>query len=107
MIRVVFYQDSGHRLVGFQTLGHADYAENGPDILCAAVSALTINTVNSLEKLTGVPMKTRTDEAKGGMAVRLLQTTDGTQLLLQSLKLGLESLEQEHGKHIRVGLKEV
>ena len=32
--------------------GHAGYAEYGEDIVCAAVSVLTINTINSIEQLT-------------------------------------------------------
>ena len=51
MIRVKFYRKEG-RFFGFQLKGHAEYAEPGEDILCSAVSALAINTVNSLEELT-------------------------------------------------------
>ena len=36
----------------FISKGHAGYAEEGQEIICAAVSALVINTVNSLEQLT-------------------------------------------------------
>ena len=36
----------------FVSRGHAGYAEEGQDIICAAVSALIISTVNSLETLT-------------------------------------------------------
>ena len=32
--------------------GHAEYAERGWDIVCAAVSALTQNLVDSIESLT-------------------------------------------------------
>ena len=32
--------------------GHAGYAEEGYDIICAAVSALTVNTINSIEQFT-------------------------------------------------------
>ena len=43
---------SEHQYKGFESKGHADYAEDGDDILCAAVSALTINAVNSIEEFT-------------------------------------------------------
>ena len=36
----------------FLSKGHAGYAEEGQDIVCAAVSALIITTVNSLEEFT-------------------------------------------------------
>ena len=38
---------------GFQVSGHAGYADSGYDIICAAVSVLTLNTANSIETLTG------------------------------------------------------
>ena len=34
--------------VDFVSKGHAGYAEEGYDIVCAAVSVLIINTVNSI-----------------------------------------------------------
>lgn len=38
--------------VSFTSKGHAGYAGEGQDIVCAAVSALIINTVNSIETFT-------------------------------------------------------
>ena len=40
------------QFLGFDCLGHAGYAEEGEDIVCAAISALVINTINSLEMFT-------------------------------------------------------
>ena len=38
--------------VGFQTAGHAGYADAGQDIVCAAASVLVINTMNAIEQFT-------------------------------------------------------
>lgn len=38
-----------NKLIGFKCDGHANYARYGYDIVCAAVSAITINTINSIE----------------------------------------------------------
>ena len=51
MITVTIYKDSG-QYAGFTARGHAGYAEEGFDIVCAAASALTINCLNSLEAFT-------------------------------------------------------
>ena len=37
---------------GFHSQDHAGYSAEGQDIVCAAVSALVINFVNSLDELT-------------------------------------------------------
>ena len=51
MITVEIRKSNGE-YVGFSSKGHAGYAEEGYDIICAAVSVLTVNTINSIEKFT-------------------------------------------------------
>ncbi len=43
---------SNNDYVGFRVSGHSGYSEAGYDIVCAGISALTINCINSIEKLT-------------------------------------------------------
>ena len=50
MIRVTIYKNEKHQCVGFKAHGHAGFSEEGQDIVCAAVSVLTINTLNAIEK---------------------------------------------------------
>ncbi len=49
-------------LSGIFSKGHAGYAEEGQDIVCAAVSALIINTVNSLENLQMIRFEVQEDD---------------------------------------------
>ena len=108
MIKVVFYQDSDGMCLGFKTKGHAGYAEAGYDIICAAVSALVTNTVNSIERLTDNSFRIKTDERTGYMAVKLNEAvTPEANLLLRSLQHGLEDIETEHKEYIHVVFKEV
>ena len=51
MIRVTVKKRE-NSYVSFHSKGHAGYADSGKDIVCAAVSALIITTVNSLEAFT-------------------------------------------------------
>ena len=53
MIHVTVYREfSKIEYIGFQTSGHAGYAPEGQDIVCAAASVLTINTINAIEQFT-------------------------------------------------------
>ncbi|MCQ4871882.1 ribosomal-processing cysteine protease Prp [Blautia producta] len=52
MTYITFYQDSDGVVTGFDTSRHAGYAKQGEDIICAAISALVINAVNSIEEFT-------------------------------------------------------
>ncbi len=96
MTKVTFYQNSRGQITGFAAEGHAGYAQAGEDIVCAAISALVINTVNSLERLTKDAFTLDTDQESG--FIRLAMEGDFSEkaeLLLQSLALGLSDLESE------------
>ena len=52
MIEVTVYKTMRHEYAGFDMSGHAGYDDIGKDIVCAAVSVLVINTLNSIERFT-------------------------------------------------------
>ena len=53
MTTIIIRKTEKKEYVGLICMGHAGYAENEPDIVCAAVSVLVINTINAIEKLAG------------------------------------------------------
>ena len=54
MIRIKFLRHSGC-VHGIECSGHAGYAEEGHDIVCSAVSALTIALANGITEIAGIP----------------------------------------------------
>lgn len=48
MIKITFFKRDGV-YYGFQESGHAGYAESGDDIVCSAVSAMTMLIINTVE----------------------------------------------------------
>lgn len=48
MIKVTFFK-SGDIYYGFRETGHAEYDDPGKDIVCAAVSAMTMLLINAIE----------------------------------------------------------
>ena len=48
MTTVVFYKTDGY-YYGFEEQGHTGYAESGNDILCSALSAMTMLIINTIE----------------------------------------------------------
>ena len=65
MIDVEIFQTSSGKYTGFRMNGHAEYAEYGQDIVCAAVSALVINTINSIEQYTEDSFESSVDPETG------------------------------------------
>ena len=48
MTKVVFFK-SGDSFWGFEEQGHTGFAESGEDILCAAISSMTMLVINAIE----------------------------------------------------------
>ena len=96
MTKVTFYQNSDNQCVGFTSEDHAGYGEEGEDIVCAAISALVINTVNSIEAFTEDDYVVDVDEASAKIHFMLKdKPSDSSLLLLNSLILGLQRMEDE------------
>ncbi len=96
MINAEFHYDSSGKLNGFKISGHAGYDESGKDIICSAVSALAINTVNSIEELTDDKCNVNSDES-GSLELEVLTPSNSSELLLRSLYIGIESIRKSYG----------
>ena len=106
MMQVTVYKDAEGTYC-FQVSGHSGYAESGSDIVCSAVSALTTNTVNSIETFTDDVVKTiAVNEEEGFLHYELETVSDASRLLLDSLVLGLESIEGSYGQFLKIRLEE-
>ena len=110
MIRVTVYKNGRYGYVGFDMEGHAGYDDPGKDLVCAAVSALVINAVNSIERFTDDETSCVSDEEKGSIRFRFrgIPSHDAA-LLLDSMILGLEEVEEseEYEPYIDIIFKEV
>ena len=102
---------SDGRLVGFDCKGHADFGEAGEDIVCSAVSALTTAIVNGITEVAKIQAGVSVDETNGIHLILAEDTgaddLDRAELLLQTLELGLRSIQKEYPRNLKVSIKEV
>ena len=99
MIKVSAYQNDEGIIRGFCMSGHAEYADPGEDIVCAAVSALVINTVNSVETFTDDVFSFEAEEKSGRMEFIITSDiSDKSILLMNSLFLGLQGIQDNYGQ---------
>lgn len=89
---------SGNDYVTFSCRGHADYAEEGYDIICAAVSVLCVNTVNALERFTGDSFEGSADDGDISWEFTEFPLSKESVLLMDTLIMGLESIRDSYGK---------
>ncbi len=102
-MKIVVYENQDGILDGFETIGHACFADKDEDIVCAGVSALMINFINSIEIFTDDGFKVNSDFTGDLSKDSLSFIFDGdisseSQLLLKSMCLGLEKIAQAYGK---------
>lgn len=106
MINVSVYKNAENLITGFQISGHALFAKHGKDIVCAAVSALVINTINSIEHFTSDQFHVEQDEKKGFIEFHVVSPiSSNSNLLLSSLALGLQGIVDAYSeKYIKLSI---
>lgn len=87
---------------GFTVNGHADYDEYGYDIVCSAISALTQSVALALQKHCEADYIA----TGGNMMVHLNDSTCASDVLLDTLRIGLTAIQEEYPNHIRILNKE-
>ena len=110
MITAAFFKDTKGIWRGFSLTGHAGFAEYGSDIICASVSALAINTVNSIEAFTDDKAVANVEEETGLLTFSFsdIDVSEKGQLFIESLILGLKSIRDEYGSdYLQILFKEV
>lgn len=111
MIRIRIFKNKEEEIAGFTLSGHAEYAEEGADIVCSAVSVLALNTINAIELFTEEPFQVEADEKSGGYLSYRLTSADGfgadAQLLLKTMLHGFKDIEKEYKPYITILEKEV
>lgn len=108
MIKAIFTRDARGDISHFSLTGHADSGDYGHDIVCSAVSAVSIGAVNGIEALAGFEPQVDADEVNGGhLVVTMGQPVTGeqrhiAQILLENLLLSLTAIEENYGDYIHV-----
>ena len=107
MVNVTIYKKE-NQITGFEFIGHARFARRGKDIVCAGISALVVNTINSIERLTEDKFTCEAEEESGNVRFHMVdEISDEAQLLLKSLELGVLGIQELYKKYITVNFREV
>ena len=107
MITVCVNKHNG-KYCGLKAFGHAGYADCGNDIVCSAVSILIINTANSIETFTKDLFSCEVHEDGTTELIFCENVSHDTELLMDSLLLGLNQIKEVYGKkYLKIEYKEV
>lgn len=98
--------ETGYREVWIDLSGHADYAEKGKDIVCAAVSSLFFSTANGLMDFTKAKVEVyekRYIDGRGGSMMHVQSLSIESDLLLKSMLSGMIELSKQYQDNIQIG----
>ncbi len=87
---------------GFKIEGHAGYAPAGQDIVCAAVSSMTMLTVNLIENTFGISSTTSVDEKNGAIEFYVTEENATASDIIGAFKQELVALSVEYPQNILV-----
>ncbi len=104
MIKARFFR-RGEELIGFSVSGHAGYADSGSDIVCAAVTTAVNMTANGITEIAQIRAAVNVSENE--VQLKVEETTSESALLLQSMRLQIELLQEQFPKNIRIQDMEV
>ena len=116
MTKIVFFR-SGGSFYGFEEQGHSGYADAGEDVLCAAISAMTMLIINTVEVAYASDVEYTIDEGATNIRVRskaaLPEFEDDERKryavsgLFLSYYYQLNELVEEYYDHLEVEVKDV
>lgn len=88
------------RLDGITIEGHAGYAEAGKDIVCAGVTALTENLIDSIESLTEDTIQY--EISPGRVDIYYMNLAECAKLLVDSFFLGISGIAQDFPEYVKI-----
>ena len=103
----ITFRSEGGRIIGFDSQGHSGYAEEGADIVCAAVSSTIDLVIATINDVLGLAASVKVRESDASISFRLPgglgQTAESTcQALLTGLMLYFTELHDEYPENIEV-----
>ena len=109
MTRIQIFR-SGGKITGFETNGHSGYAEEGSDIVCSAVSALTQTAVMGLLDVAELPVKYSIEDGRLSCTIPKGVGDAGrmkADMILETMLLGLRSMKENYGEYLKITEREV
>ena len=95
----------GSRITGFTSSGHSDYADEGSDIVCAAITAVVTMAEATINDVCGAKAKVRVKEEDARITLTLPASCDeeeSVQAVLAGMMLTLSSLRDDYPDYIEV-----
>ncbi len=85
--------------------GHAGYADKGQDLVCAAVSSISIGLCNALDHLAAADCKITLEENR--IEIEASSDNEKLQTILNTGLIQLQTVEEQFSEFVRIEKTEV
>ncbi len=110
MINITIVKNK-QNIVTIEATGHSGYAEEGKDIVCSAVSAITQGLIIGLKKVLKLGVVDVVNEAIPHLSVTLKNLTESenksAQILMQTAALSIKEIRDGYPKYIKIKEKQL
>ncbi|MDR7870266.1 MAG: ribosomal-processing cysteine protease Prp [Tissierellaceae bacterium] len=114
MINIKIFRNKDN-IIGFKIKGHANFAEYGEDIVCAAISVLSQTSLMALVEVCGIEeskLHYSIDDKTGFLEVNLpknidIESLEKSQIVLKTFELGVKSIIESYPNNVALNNREV
>lgn len=108
MVNALFKKNSG-KIVSVNLSGHAESSDEGYDMVCSAVSAISLTIANGITDILKINPSMSLEDGFLSMNFNMLslEEIDRCQVLLETMLIGISGIETNYGDYIRVEIEEV
>lgn len=88
-----------NKIIYLSIKGHANYEESGKDIVCAAISAISVGAINALENPKSFKIKVE----KGNVEIESIDATSKNDcIVLETMMIQLKTVMESYPERIKV-----
>ena len=94
-----------NKVISLTMKGHADFAKEGQDLVCAGASSIVVGMMNALGEMA--PETCDFLMKKGHVEILVKKVCDHNQILLEALIYQLKTLQETYSQYITIIEQEV
>ena len=100
MVSIKIERKAG-KIIAFSCEGHCDYKKKGEDIVCAGISSILQTAVLGLKEYLKADIELLKEAGKMVVGLKSSATAD-SQIILETMLLGLKGIEREYPKKVKI-----
>lgn len=105
MTSVLLYIANNGEFAGYRVNGHSGFAKAGQDIVCSAISFMSVSCANALESIAGI--KPQVIQKEGLLDIRITQSNEQAITILKVFEQGMKDLETSYPTYIQLNTTEL